>query len=114
VVISAAMTSFAGMIYAFFYNNLFPEQVFHILRSIEIILGPIVGGVGTLFGPILGAFVLTGLAETLTAALAALGVDMPGAKRVFYGICLLLVIMALPDGVWPWLRKRIGLMERNK
>jgi branched-chain amino acid transport system permease protein len=113
VVISAGMTSFAGVIYAFFYNNLFPEQVFHISRSIEIILGPIVGGVGTLFGPILGAFILTGLAETLTAALAALGVDLPGAKQVFYGICLLAVIVALPDGVWPWLRKHIGLTERG-
>jgi len=113
VVISAAMTSFAGVIYAFYYNNLFPEQVFHILRSIEIILGPIVGGVGTLFGPILGAFLLTGLAETLTAALAALGVDLPGAKQVFYGICLLLVVTALPEGVWPWLSRRIGLTERK-
>ncbi|MGH6725992.1 MAG: branched-chain amino acid ABC transporter permease [Pseudolabrys sp.] len=114
VVISAAMTSFAGVIYAFYYNNLFPEQVFHIQRSIEIILGPIVGGVGTLFGPILGAFLLTGLAETLSGALAAIGVDLPGAKQVFYGICLLLVITALPEGVWPWLAKRIGLMERSK
>jgi branched-chain amino acid transport system permease protein len=114
VVISAAMTSFAGVVYAFYYNNLFPEQVFHILRSIEIILGPIVGGVGTLFGPILGAFILTGLAETLTAALATLGIDLPGAKQVFYGICLLLVVTALPDGVWPWLSQRIGLMERKK
>jgi branched-chain amino acid transport system permease protein len=114
VVISAAMTSFAGVIFAFYYNNLFPEQVFHILRSIEIILGPIVGGVGTLFGPILGAFVLTGLAETLAVTLAALGIDLPGAKQVFYGICLLLVITALPDGVWPWLSKRIGLTERKK
>ncbi len=113
VVISAAMTSFAGVIYAFYYNNLFPEQVFHISRSIEIILGPIVGGVGTLFGPILGAFVLTGIAETLTAALAAAGVDLPGAKQVFYGICLLLVIMALPEGVWPWLRKYFGLTGRE-
>lgn len=113
VIISAGMTAFAGVIYAFYYNNLFPEQVFHISRSIEIILAPIVGGVGTLFGPILGAFVLTGLAEGLTGALAALGVDMPGAKQVFYGICLLLVITALPDGVWPWLRKRIGMAERS-
>ena len=39
VMISAAMTSFAGVFYAFFYNNLFPEQVFSIGRSIEIILG---------------------------------------------------------------------------
>lgn len=114
VVISASMTSFAGVIYAFYYNNLFPEQVFHISRSIEMILGPIVGGVGTLFGPILGAFLLTGLAEILNATLAAVGIDLPGAKQVFYGVCLLLVIMALPDGVWPWLARRIGLTERGK
>ena len=67
VMISAAVTSFAGVFYAFFYNNLFPEQVFNISRSIEMILGPIIGGIGTLFGPILGAFVLTGLAESLNA-----------------------------------------------
>ena len=109
IVISAGMTSFAGVIYAFYYNNLFPEQVFHISSSIEIILAPFVGGVGTLFGPVLGAFVLTGLAETLTGALNALGVDIPGAKQVFYGFCLLLVIVALPDGIWPWLSKRLGL-----
>lgn len=114
VVISAGMTSFAGVVFAFYYNNLFPEQVFHISRSIEIILGPIVGGVGTLFGPILGAFVLTGLAETLTGALHALGIDIPGAKQVFYGICLLLVIIALPDGVWPWLARRLGIGGENK
>jgi branched-chain amino acid transport system permease protein len=114
VVISAGMTSFAGVIYAFYYNNLFPEQVFNISRSIEIILGPIVGGIGTLAGPILGAFILTGLAEALTTTLAAFGIDMPGAKQVFYGICLLLVITALPNGVWPWLRKRIGLTEQGR
>jgi branched-chain amino acid transport system permease protein len=109
VMISAVITSFAGVFYAFFYNNLFPEQVFNISRSIEIILGPIIGGIGTLFGPILGAFVLTGLAELLNAAMAAVGFDLPGAKQVFYGICLLLVVVALPEGVWPWLARRIGV-----
>lgn len=114
VVISAGMTSFAGVVYAFYYNNLFPEQVFHISRSIEIILAPIVGGIGTLFGPVLGAFILTGLAETLTGALDAVGVDIPGAKQVFYGICLLFVIVALPDGVWPWVARRLKLTERSE
>jgi branched-chain amino acid transport system permease protein len=109
VMISAAVTSFAGVFYAFFYNNLFPEQVFSISRSIEMILGPIIGGVGTLFGPILGAFVLTSLAEMLNAGMAAFGVDMPGAKQVFYGLCLLVVIVALPGGIWPWLARRLGL-----
>jgi branched-chain amino acid transport system permease protein len=113
VMISAAVTSFAGVFYAFFYNNLFPEQVFNISRSIELILGPVIGGIGTLFGPILGAFVLTGLAETLNTALAAFGIDLPGAKQVFYGVCLLVVVVALPEGLWPWLARRLGV-ERSR
>jgi branched-chain amino acid transport system permease protein len=114
VMISAAVTSFAGVFYAFFYNNLFPEQVFNISRSIEMILGPFIGGIGTLFGPILGAFVLTGLAETLNAALAAAGIDLPGAKQVFYGVCLLVVVVALPEGIWPWLARRLGIAENRR
>jgi branched-chain amino acid transport system permease protein len=109
VMISAAVTSFAGVFYAFFYNNLFPEQVFNISRSIEMILGPVIGGIGTLFGPILGAFLLTGLAETVNSAMVAVGLDLPGAKQVFYGVCLLLVIVALPEGVWPWLARKLGV-----
>ena len=111
VTISAAVTSFGGVFYAFFYNNLFPEQVFNISRSIEMILGSIIGGIGTLFGPILGAFVLTGLAETLNSAMAYFGLDLPGAKQVFYGICLLLVVVVLPNGIWPWLARRLGVAE---
>jgi branched-chain amino acid transport system permease protein len=112
VVISSGLTSFAGMFYAFYYNNLFAEQVFGIGRSIEIILGPIIGGVGTLFGPVLGAFLLTGLAETLTEILNLVGVDLPGAKQAFYGLCLLLVIAWMPEGVWPWVARKLGLERR--
>jgi len=112
VTISAAVTSFAGVFYAFFYNNLFPEQVFNISQSIQIILGPVIGGVGTLFGPLLGAFVLTGLAESLNSALTAFGIDLPGAEQVFYGMCLLFVVVALPEGIWPWLARALGVTER--
>jgi branched-chain amino acid transport system permease protein len=113
VVISAGMTAVAGVFFAFYYNNLFPEQVFHISRSIELILAPIIGGIGTRFGPILGAFLLTGLSESMTALMAAFGFDVPGAKQVFYGICLLVVITALPDGVWPWLARRLRVTEKR-
>lgn len=109
VVISAAMTSLAGVVFAFYYNNLFPEQIFHISRSIELILGPIIGGIGTLAGPIVGAFVLTGLAEGMREAMLRLGIEVPGVKQVFYGICLLLVVMFLPNGVWPPLARKLGL-----
>jgi len=109
VIISAAMTALAGVFFAFYYNNLFPEQIFNIGQSIEIILGPIVGGVGTLFGPVLGAALLTGLADALNNLVAAMGWDIPGVKQVFYGIVLLLVIMFLPNGIWPPLARRLGL-----
>jgi branched-chain amino acid transport system permease protein len=113
VVISAGMTAVAGVFFAFFYNNLFPENIFHISRSIELILAPIIGGVGTLFGPIVGAFVLTGLSEAVTETLHAMGFDIPGAKQVFYGICLLVVVMILPDGIWPWIARRLKLERRT-
>jgi branched-chain amino acid transport system permease protein len=88
--------------------------VFSISRSIEIILGPIIGGVGTLFGPILGAFLLTGLAEALRSAMTKFGVDLPGATQVFYGLCLLIVIVALPEGIWPPLARRLGVGKAGK
>jgi len=113
VILSAGMTAVAGVFFAFYYNNLFPEQVFHISRSIELILGPIIGGIGTLFGPLVGALLLTGLSETMQQLLAALGLDAPGTKQVFYGLCLLVVVMALPGGVWPWLAGKLGLARRG-
>lgn len=109
VVLSAAMTAVAGVFFAFYYNNLFPEQIFHISRSIEIILGPIIGGVGTLFGPVLGAAVLTLLSDGITELLAALGWEFPGVKQVFYGLVLLMVVMFLPHGIWPGLARKLGV-----
>jgi branched-chain amino acid transport system permease protein len=113
VVISAAMTSLAGVVFAFYYNNLFPEQIFHISRSIELILGPIIGGIGTLVGPLVGAFLLTGLAEGLRELMLQLGIDVPGVKQVFYGFCLLLVVVFLPHGVWPPLARVLGLERKG-
>ena len=113
VVLSAAMTAVGGVVYAFYYNNLFPEQIFHISRSIELILGPIIGGIGTLMGPIIGAFLLTGLAEGLREVMLQLGVEVPGVKQVFYGVCLLLVVIFLPDGVWPPLARKLKLDARR-
>jgi branched-chain amino acid transport system permease protein len=109
VAISAAMTAVSGVFFAFYYNNLFPEQIFNIGRSIEIILGPVIGGVGTLFGPVLGAAVLALVSDGITEALAALGWDIPGVKQVFYGAVLLGVVMFMPHGIWPPLARKLRL-----
>ena len=108
VMISAGLTSVAGVFFAFYYNTLFPEQIFSMARSIEIILGPIIGGLGTLAGPIVGAFVLTPLADLVTELLEVLGIEVPGVKQVFYGLCLLVVVVFLPNGIWPAIARRLG------
>ncbi|HYH38733.1 MAG TPA: branched-chain amino acid ABC transporter permease [Azospirillum sp.] len=111
VVVSAALTALGGVFQAFYFNNLFPEQVFSMGRSIEIILPAIVGGIGTLFGPILGAFILTPMGEALTGAIGALGIDLPGLKQLFYGAALVIIIVFRPEGVWPWLARRLKLVR---
>ncbi|MCC7059976.1 MAG: branched-chain amino acid ABC transporter permease [Burkholderiaceae bacterium] len=108
VQISAAMTALAGVFFAFYYNNLFPEQIFHISRSIEIILAPIIGGIGTLFGPVLGAAVLTLLSEGINQALTMAGHEIPGVKQILYGVALGASIMFMPNGIWPGIARRLG------
>jgi len=106
--ISAALTALAGVFFAFYYNNLFPEQIFNMGRSIEIILAPIIGGIGTLFGPVIGAALLTLISEVLTEVLQALGIQAPGLKQILYGVALGVCIMFMPHGIWPALARRFG------
>ena len=107
VAVSAAMTAIAGVLYAFHNDNLYPEHVFPIGRSVEIMLAPIIGGLGTLIGPIVGAFVLTALSEALTSATELVRFD--GAKQFLYGLLLLVILTLRPSGIWPWLRARLRL-----
>jgi len=113
VLISSAMTAVGGVFTAFYNNNLFPSRVFDINRSIEIILAPVVGGLGTVFGPIVGAFILTPLGETLTALTGHFGIDTPGVKAAFYGLALMVIIVLRPSGVWPWLARTLRLTEHR-
>jgi branched-chain amino acid transport system permease protein len=112
VALSAALTSVGGGIEAFYYNNLYPSTVFSVGNSIDIISGPIVGGLGTLMGPILGGFVLTSLGETMTALTEHLHID--GIKQFAYGAVLLLIVMLRPGGLWPWLASRLGFARSGE
>ncbi|MCC2110869.1 MAG: branched-chain amino acid ABC transporter permease [Hyphomicrobiales bacterium] len=108
VVISAAMTAVGGVFLAFYYNNLFPTDVFGIHRSIEIILAPIIGGLGTYFGPVIGAFLIGTLGEVLTAATEAAGAQTAGIKQLVYGVILLVIIKLVPGGLWPLIARSLG------
>jgi branched-chain amino acid transport system permease protein len=105
--LSAAMTSVGGAFLAFYDNNLYPDTIFATGRSVEIITAPTIGGLGTLFGPILGAFVLTALGEAMTSLSSGFAVD--GLKQWCYGAALLAIVALQPAGLWPWVERRLGL-----
>ena len=109
VMLSAALTAVAGALQAFYDNNLYPDTIFTTARSVEIITGPVIGGVGTLFGPIVGAFVLTTLGEAMTVAGSYFGI--PGLKQWFYGAALVIIVLLQPSGLWPWIRRSLRLGE---
>ena len=109
VVISAGMAALGGSFYAFYFNNLFPDATFSMGRSLEFILAPIVGGVGTLFGPLVGALILTPLGEAVAIVLAATGLAVPGARQLIQGLALILIMVFLPGGVWPWIARNLRL-----
>ena len=46
---------------------------------------------------------------TPSALVQRLGVDAPGAKAIFYGLTLMVIISLQPNGVWPWLARRLRL-----
>lgn len=107
VALSGGLASIGGLLYAFYQNSLFPDQAFGMARSVEFLMGPIVGGVGTLLGPIVGALVLTPLGESMAYLADALQIHIPGLKHLFYGLSMLAIMLFLPKGLWPTVKNRI-------
>jgi branched-chain amino acid transport system permease protein len=116
VMLSAALTSFGGVIYAFYNNNLFPSSIFSVGRSIDMLLSPTIGGVGTLMGPIVGAFILTPLGELLTVLIEPFkggNLRLAGIKQVFYGLSVVAIVVFQTRGVWPYLARKLRV-ERSE
>jgi len=99
--LSAFLTGFAGTYYAQYLTYISPETVFNTNLSIEIVLIAIVGGMGTIFGPTLGAFLLIPVSE-LTRSL--LGDKAMGLHVVMYGVILIVFCLVLPSGIIPSIR----------
>jgi branched-chain amino acid transport system permease protein len=100
MVLSSFLTGLAGAFYAYRYSSLQPNAVFGIPLSVEIIIRPIVGGSGTLLGPIVGSFILTPLGELSRAWFGQGG--WHGAHLIVYGVLLVAVVLFLPQGAVPY------------
>ncbi|HKW36598.1 MAG TPA: branched-chain amino acid ABC transporter permease [Burkholderiales bacterium] len=95
IAMSASLMSAGGIFYVQYFHYIDPHIAYGPGVSVEALLGPIVGGLGTLFGPLLGAAVLQALGE-ITRNLAG---DVPGVSLVAYGLALVGIVTFLPRGV---------------
>jgi branched-chain amino acid transport system permease protein len=95
--LSSGLMALGGTFYTQYILFIEPEMGFGFHLTIEIILRAIIGGLGTVFGPILGSFMLTPLSE-LTRAYFAKGGSY-GLHLVIYGAVLVAVVLFLPEGV---------------
>ncbi len=93
--LSSSLTAMGGTFYAQYYLTIDEEAAFGVGVSIEILLGPIIGGAGTVFGPVLGA----GILETLSEGTRNLLGGYSGVHLMLYGAILVFVIIFLPKGI---------------
>jgi len=100
--LSAVLTSLGGTFYAQYICFIDPPSVLGMGVSVDILIPAIVGGIGTLFGPIVGAFVVMPIAEI---ARSYLGGGTGGIHLIIYGLFLVIVIVFMRTGL-------VGLLSR--
>src|ERR1051326_5396519 len=123
--ISAVFTALAGSLYGVYVGFIDPSTVLALDLSVQIVMICIIGGVGTIFGPVIGAVVLVPLSEALrsnviTDLLIKAGIvheeskvgaflkeNLAHAHVLIYGILVVIVILFMPDGALGFFRKRL-------
>jgi ABC-type branched-subunit amino acid transport system ATPase component/ABC-type branched-subunit amino acid transport system permease subunit len=97
IMLSGALAAAAGGLYAVVQLVVTPDSVFGMLTSAQALIVALFGGVGTLWGPLIGSAILIPLSETLQANL---GDKIPGIQGVVYGIAIILVVLLAPEGIF--------------
>ncbi len=103
LVVSGMIAAAAGGFYACVLLVVTPDSVFGMLVSAQAVVVTLFGGVASVWGPVIGAAILVPLAESLTAEL---GNIMPGIQGVVYGVAIIGIMLASPDGLFWTIRDR--------
>ena len=107
ITLSGAIAGAIGGFYAIVLLVVTPQSVFGMLVSAQALTVAMFGGVGTVWGPVIGAVILIPLAETLNAEA---GTRFPGIQGVIFGLAIISVILIAPEGLFwkvrDFLRKR--------
>ena len=96
--VAAAMTGIAGGVFARYAAFIYPQGVFAFQTSVYILLMPVIGGIGTVWGAVLGGVVFGIVEEQLVA-------NFPQIHLLLYGSLLILIILVEPDGI-------VGLLDK--
>jgi branched-chain amino acid transport system permease protein len=99
VSISGAWAAIGGGLLALVQGSIFPDSIMGMGISVDVLIGPVVGGLGTAFGPLLGALIIIPMDHLMSSLSDMIGV--PGLNNVAYGVVLIAVVWFMPDGVWP-------------
>ena len=102
--ISGFFTSMAGSIYAYQQGFIKPEPVFDVLVTVKMIVMAVFGGIGSLFGPLIGAVVINSISEILSNYFLTI-------HALFFGTIIILMILFSPKGIYDIFsgRKKFGL-----
>ena len=109
IALSGAMAGAIGGFYAVVQLVVTPLSVFGMLVSAQALIVAMFGGVGTVWGPVIGAVTLVPLSAFLDAELAEV---LPGIQGVIYGIAIIAVIKLAPDGIF-WKARDYLLRRRD-
>ncbi|MBC2860530.1 branched-chain amino acid ABC transporter permease [Stappia sp. 28M-7] len=104
-VVSAMFAGFAGALYAHYQSFINPE-IFTIAQSMDAVLAVILGGSGTITGPIIGAFAIVFLPEYLRFA--------DSFRLVIYGLILILATIFMPRGIVGLASDALGLLKKRR
>jgi len=97
IALSGAIAGAIGGFYAVVLLVVTPQSVFGMLVSAQALTVAMFGGVGTVWGPVIGSAILIPLAETLNAEA---GSRIPGIQGVIFGLAIICVILLAPEGLF--------------
>ena len=101
ITVSAAIAAMAGGFYTVVLLVVTPPSVFGMLVSAQALTVAMFGGVGTVWGPVIGSVILIPVSEILHAEL---GARIPGIQGVVFGLAIVAVILLAPEGIYWRLR----------
>jgi branched-chain amino acid transport system permease protein len=98
-ILSALFPGFCGGVYGWYLSYIHPEDVFSLRVNVSMIVMALLGGAGTVFGPVIGAVCVVFISEMLWA-------QFPVLHQLIFGLAIIALVLFMPDGILGEVRRR--------